>query len=264
MNAEELAKVKSALETGTDLAAAHAEHTHQAYAGYYPDRHASVDRDVVDMREALAIVERALPAPAASEAPSLTATHGPLHLTNRKTANIVERGYNIVGYVLRRADGAEVCLSAESAVRWLPQAHYWRLVHEQDGSLFQLPQAGAGADDAPQAAELPASTTFSYAANPLEHMEALGCRLAYYVKNPLGEYTFAEPQPTLLKPEYRNLYGPLALRQPQAAELEMVLRCFNTRDWTPEMDRAWHLAIPDVSKAFADLLVAAKQAGKEG
>lgn len=62
---------------------------------------------------------------------ALTATHGPLHLTNPKTASIVSRGYNIVGYVLRSADESKVCISAESAVRWLPQAHYWQLMHDQ-------------------------------------------------------------------------------------------------------------------------------------
>ena len=76
-----------------------------------------------------------------SRASDPTATHGPLDLTNRKTAEIAGRGYNIVGYVLRREDGEEVCISAESAVRWLPQAHYWRLMHEQDGSLFGGPDA---------------------------------------------------------------------------------------------------------------------------
>jgi hypothetical protein len=65
MNNEELAKVKAALETGVDLAAAHADETHRAYAGYKPDRHAAVDRDVADMREALGIVESWAPATAA-------------------------------------------------------------------------------------------------------------------------------------------------------------------------------------------------------
>lgn len=78
---------------------------------------------------------------AATSEPALTATHGPLHLTNRKTAQIAATDYNIVGYVLRRTDGDAVCISAESAVRWLPQAHYWRLMHEQDGSLFAAPVA---------------------------------------------------------------------------------------------------------------------------
>jgi len=79
------------------------------------------------------------------EVAPLTATHGPVCLTNRKTVDIAGRGYNIVGYVLRREDGEVVCISAESAVRWLPKAHYWRLMHEQDGSLFaqQAPQPAA-------------------------------------------------------------------------------------------------------------------------
>lgn len=69
-------------------------------------------------------------------AAALTATHGPLRMTNLKTGDIAGRGYNIVGYVLRSGDEKEVCISAESAVRWLPQENYWRLMHEQDGSLF--------------------------------------------------------------------------------------------------------------------------------
>lgn len=79
-----------------------------------------------------------------SEAAPLTATHGPIHLTNRKTAEIAKTDYNIIGYVLRREDGDAVCISAESAVRWLPEAHYWRLMHEQDGSLFANPTAITG------------------------------------------------------------------------------------------------------------------------
>lgn len=70
-----------------------------------------------------------------------TATHGPLHLTNSKTADIATRGYNIVGYVLRSADESQVCISAESAVRWLSQANYSRLMHEQNDLLFSTPTA---------------------------------------------------------------------------------------------------------------------------
>jgi hypothetical protein len=88
-------------------------------------------------------------APAGALVAMPTATHGPLHLTNRKTVEIAARGYNIVGYVLRSSDEGEVCISAESAVRWLPQAHYWRLMHEQDGSLSAA-QTGSAAAPAEQ------------------------------------------------------------------------------------------------------------------
>lgn len=56
-------------------------------------------------------------------------------LTERKTNDIVSRGYKKVGYVLVNNAG-EFCISAQSAVRWLPQAHYWRLMHEQNSRLF--------------------------------------------------------------------------------------------------------------------------------
>ena len=39
-----------------------------------------------------------------------------------------------------------------------------------------------------------------------------------------------------------------------------LLTAFNFRQWTPEMDRAWHRAIPNVQKAFTDLLAAIDQA----
>ena len=81
-------------------------------------------------------VERMLLEAARSKAPALTATGGYVRLTNVKTADIASRGYSIVGYVLRRDDSQEICISAESAVRWLAQNQYWRLMHEQDGSLF--------------------------------------------------------------------------------------------------------------------------------
>jgi len=82
----------------------------------------------------------------------LTATHGPLGLTDAKTRGITKQGFNIVGYVLRSESGDEICISAESAVRWLPQAHYWRLMHEQNGSLFGR-QGAIAVDAAIQAAQ---------------------------------------------------------------------------------------------------------------
>lgn len=49
-----LEQIVGALETGIDLARNHAEDVHESYKGYYPERHAAADRDVVDMAEALA------------------------------------------------------------------------------------------------------------------------------------------------------------------------------------------------------------------
>lgn len=116
-----------------------------------------------------------------AEVEPLTATHGPIHLTNRKTAEIAKTDYNIIGYVLRREDGDAVCISAESAVRWLPEAHYWRLMHEQDGSLFATPPATTGAStvphwyDSPQSALGGKTAREGYAANPeYAHLQPVG------------------------------------------------------------------------------------------
>lgn len=40
------------------------------------------------------------------------------------------------------------------------------------------------------------------------------------------------------------------IREAAAREIERLQRCMNPRRWTPEMDRAWHRAIPDVAAAF--------------
>lgn len=81
-------------------------------------------------------------APGAPE--SLQPVNDPL--TERKTADIISRGYKKVGYVLQNEAG-EYCLSAQSAVRWLKQNEYWRLMHEQDGSLFAAPTAQQSRSD---------------------------------------------------------------------------------------------------------------------
>jgi hypothetical protein len=57
-------------------------------------------------------------------------------MTERKTAEVTRtHGYQIVGYVMQKP-GGDYCLSSQSAVRWLDARNYWRLMHEQDGSLF--------------------------------------------------------------------------------------------------------------------------------
>lgn len=85
--------------------------------------------------QACAYARAALKAqPAPTEAPpTLQPVDDPL--TERKTIDIISRGYKKVGYVLENEAG-DYCLSAQHAVRWLAQPHYWRLMHEQDGSLF--------------------------------------------------------------------------------------------------------------------------------
>lgn len=104
---------------------------------------------LVEFDSVAALARRAAQPVAASRREAPTATHGPLHLTNRKTAEIAATDYKIVGYVLRREDGEAVCISAESTVRWLPQAHYWRLMHEQGGSLFATPAPASAGQAAP-------------------------------------------------------------------------------------------------------------------
>jgi len=55
-----LREVLDALETGLDCARDKAEDTHDSYRGYYPERHASVDRDVAEMESAMTIVQAML------------------------------------------------------------------------------------------------------------------------------------------------------------------------------------------------------------
>ena len=55
-----LEQLVGALETGIDLARNHAEDVHESYKGYYPERHAAVDRDVVDIAEAITAGRAAL------------------------------------------------------------------------------------------------------------------------------------------------------------------------------------------------------------
>lgn len=81
-------------------------------------------------------------------APANVDSPGPCNLTERKTAEIIAtRGFRKVGYILAN-DAGDMCLSAQSAVRWIPQPHYWRLMHAQDGSLFYRPRADVLSRDA--------------------------------------------------------------------------------------------------------------------
>jgi hypothetical protein len=74
-------------------------------------------------------------APVARVPATLAPVRDACNLTERKTNDILTRGYRKAGYVLVNERG-EFCISAQSAVRWLPGLHYWRLMHEQDGTLF--------------------------------------------------------------------------------------------------------------------------------
>lgn len=62
-------------------------------------------------------------------------TYACLGLTERKTAEIAERGFQIVGHVLVDADG-RFCLSSQAAVRWLSTDHYNQLMHAPNEKLF--------------------------------------------------------------------------------------------------------------------------------
>lgn len=82
-------------------------------------------------------------------APEMQASHGAVGTIPRmaefKTDDLVRRGYRKIGYILASENGQEYALS-DSSVRWLSQPQYWRLMHEQDGSLFALASADSAAD----------------------------------------------------------------------------------------------------------------------
>jgi hypothetical protein len=54
-------------------------------------------------------------------------------LFERKLADLQKRGYEVIGRILHK--NGEYALF-DSSCRWLTQPQYWRLMHEQDGSLF--------------------------------------------------------------------------------------------------------------------------------
>ncbi|MGO4382055.1 hypothetical protein [Pseudoduganella sp. RAF53_2] len=70
--------------------------------------------------------------PQADEAPD------PRPLFDRKLADLKQRGYEVIGRILHK-DGEYALF--DSSCRWLTQPQYWRLMHEQDGSLFAEPKA---------------------------------------------------------------------------------------------------------------------------
>ena len=57
---EQHAQIVEALNTAVDNAKNHAENVHESYRGYYPERHAAADRDVIDATIALTTLQ-ALP-----------------------------------------------------------------------------------------------------------------------------------------------------------------------------------------------------------
>ena len=54
---EQHAQIVEALNTAVDNAKNHAENVHESYRGYYPERHAAADRDVIDATIALATLQ---------------------------------------------------------------------------------------------------------------------------------------------------------------------------------------------------------------
>lgn len=63
MTKELAIQARDALETGLDYTRNKAEHTHEYYKGYYPERHAAVDMDVTDIEAAIAALTAAIDAP---------------------------------------------------------------------------------------------------------------------------------------------------------------------------------------------------------
>lgn len=61
-------------------------------------------------------------------------------MTERKTADVMQRGYRKVGYVLQKS-GGDYVLVAQGAVRWMSQQRNWQLMHEQDGAALARPAA---------------------------------------------------------------------------------------------------------------------------
>lgn len=70
---------------------------------------------------------------AIAQRPASAAPSDPRPLFDRKLANLEQRGYAVVGRILHK-DGEYALF--DSSCRWLTQPQYWRLMHEQDGSLF--------------------------------------------------------------------------------------------------------------------------------
>lgn len=54
-------------------------------------------------------------------------------LFDRKLADLEQRGHTVIGRILHK-DGTYALF--DGSCRWLTQPQYWRLMHEQDGSLF--------------------------------------------------------------------------------------------------------------------------------
>lgn len=81
-------------------------------------------------------------AAAIAAAPQPPAVKGadPRPLFDRKLADLEQRGYEVIGRILHK-DGEYALF--DSSCRWLSTPQYQRLMHEQDGSLFAQPGAGA-------------------------------------------------------------------------------------------------------------------------
>lgn len=60
-------------------------------------------------------------------------------MTERKTNDIVSRGYEKVGYVLVHPVTGEYCLSAGGAVCWLKKPEYQWIMHNRDHVRFEWP-----------------------------------------------------------------------------------------------------------------------------
>lgn len=91
----------------------------------------AMQAEITELRKALAA--RATPAQPVQPCIAASEKHP---LFYRKLADLQQRGYEIFGHILHK--NGEYALFDDSC-RWLTQPQYWRLMHEQDGSLFATP-----------------------------------------------------------------------------------------------------------------------------
>lgn len=91
-----------------------------------------------DCRTKFIATVRAILAAAAPQAQAVEPVADPRPLFDRKLSDLQQRGYEVIGRILHK-DGEYALF--DSSCRWLTKPQYWRLMHEQDGSLFATPPA---------------------------------------------------------------------------------------------------------------------------
>ncbi len=68
---------------------------------------------------------------------------GAVSLFDRKLDHLQSQGFEVIGRILHK-DGQYALF--DQSCRWLTQPQYWRLMHEQDGSLFATPSPRKGGE----------------------------------------------------------------------------------------------------------------------